>query len=585
MSVGQSGLLDNLVTQFSSALDCFRELVQNSIDAGTPAVEVWSEFERGEGHLGVISIHVDDFGEGMDEAIIDDQLTCLFSSTKEDDMTKIGKFGIGFVSVFALEPKGVLVTTGRGGQYWEIFFHEDRSFTKNTLDVPTEGTQITIFKEGNYRQYQEMVRGIYDILKRWCAHAETEVTFEDRTPPEGQWPEQRPINEPFEVSGDCMVELDDPSLGTHVVMSYSPKTFYGFYNRGLTLAQDTIGENVLDHRHPRYRHISFKVKSRYLEHTLSRETIVRDENYEKAMVILDQVANDVLFDKLLTSLEAIVARPEWVLEDIEEYIKLLGYLLQEPTSQIARIEHRKIFRQLSGQPASAINLLMWLRRDNELLFDDHRSGISDTLQAQGMPVVFGVVSHTGDDTDTRLSVVARVVGRFVSYHFERSATGRGKRLMRWALARKRTISDDVRAMFAHPEARYMPVIIQTDLTPKQAALLESANTLLGSIDTRYKSLAAFILDGPRDPFPLFVVAKKLSPLMREPIPDEILDAKRLSAAVNLQHPHFRMLVDLYPTQPQLAAYCLVKDILLDQDTRLELDLQLMIEAQSLSATA
>ena len=45
-------------------------------------------------HLG---IHVDDFGEGMDEAIIDAQLTRMFSSTKENDLTKIGKFGIGFL--------------------------------------------------------------------------------------------------------------------------------------------------------------------------------------------------------------------------------------------------------------------------------------------------------------------------------------------------------------------------------------------------------------------------------------------------------------------------------------------------------
>ena len=585
MSVGQSGLLDNLVTQFSSALDCFRELVQNSIDAGTPGVEVWAEFERGEGHLGVISIHVDDFGEGMDEAIIDNQLTCLFSSTKEDDMTKIGKFGIGFVSVFALEPKGVLVTTGRGGQYWEIFFHEDRSFTKNTLDAPTEGTQITIFKEGNYRQYQEMVRGIHAILKRWCAHAETEVTFEDRSPPEGQWAEQLLINEPFEIAGDCMVELDDPGLGTHIVMAYSPETFYGFYNRGLTLAQDSIGENVLDHRHRRYRHISFKIKSRYLEHTLARETIVRDENYEKAMVILDEVANNLLFDKLLTTIEAIVARPEWAIDDIEEYIKLMGYLFREPKAQIERIEHRKIFRQLSGQPVSAINLLTWFRRDNELLFDDHRSGVSDTLQAQGLPVVFGVVSHANDDTDARLSVVARIAGQFITSHLERSTSGRGRRLWRWAFGMERTIADDVRAMFAHPEQRYMPVIIQTDLRPAQAALLQSANNLLASVNTRYKTLAAFVLEGHRDPMPLFVVAKKISSLMREPVADELLDAKRLDAAVNIHHPHFQVLVELYPSQPQLAAYCLVKDILLDQDTLLELDLQLMTHAQKLSATA
>ena len=35
-------------------------------------------------------------GEGMNEEIIDHQLTRLFASGKAGDLTKIGKFGIGF---------------------------------------------------------------------------------------------------------------------------------------------------------------------------------------------------------------------------------------------------------------------------------------------------------------------------------------------------------------------------------------------------------------------------------------------------------------------------------------------------------
>ena len=58
-----TGLIDNLVTQFASAFDCFRELVQNSIDAGSPRVEVWTEFEAGEDHLGTIRLTVEDIGE------------------------------------------------------------------------------------------------------------------------------------------------------------------------------------------------------------------------------------------------------------------------------------------------------------------------------------------------------------------------------------------------------------------------------------------------------------------------------------------------------------------------------------------
>ena len=151
--------VENLVTQFSGALDFYRELVQNSIDAGSAAIEVWMEYEAGADDEGTIAIHVDDFGEGMNEEIIDGQLTRLFSSSKDGDLTKIGKFGIGFVSIFAPDPRAVLLHTGRGGEAWEVLFHPDRSFTKTKLETPVEGTQITLYIAGDRARYRELVGG------------------------------------------------------------------------------------------------------------------------------------------------------------------------------------------------------------------------------------------------------------------------------------------------------------------------------------------------------------------------------------------------------------------------------------------
>ena len=144
--------VENLVTQFSSALDFYRELVQNSIDAGSAAIDVWMEFlpaSDSGADEGTIVIHVDDAGEGMNEAIIDQQLTRLFASSKDGDLTKIGKFGIGFVSIFAPDPRAVLLHTGRGGEAWEVLFHPDRSFTKTRLGSPVEGTQIALYLAGD----------------------------------------------------------------------------------------------------------------------------------------------------------------------------------------------------------------------------------------------------------------------------------------------------------------------------------------------------------------------------------------------------------------------------------------------------
>jgi hypothetical protein len=58
----------------------------------------------------------------MNREIIEKQLTRLFSSAKDGDRTKIGKFGIGFVSVFAIDPHIVCVDTSRDGEHWRVLF-------------------------------------------------------------------------------------------------------------------------------------------------------------------------------------------------------------------------------------------------------------------------------------------------------------------------------------------------------------------------------------------------------------------------------------------------------------------------------
>ena len=153
--------LSNLVNQFARPLDFLRELVQNSLDAGSPRVDIWLEYmspEQGKDE-GVLSIHVDDYGDGMDEAIVDNQLTRLFASNKEDDLTKIGKFGIGFTSIFAIQPDAVLLRTGRHGESWELLFHADRSFDKVRIHEPISGTQITLYKHMEPAAVEPFVRG------------------------------------------------------------------------------------------------------------------------------------------------------------------------------------------------------------------------------------------------------------------------------------------------------------------------------------------------------------------------------------------------------------------------------------------
>ena len=357
--------LENLVNQFARPLDFLRELVQNSIDAGSPRVEVWLCYRRDGDGSGVLEIHVDDFGEGMDEHIIDNHLTRLFSSTKEDDLTKIGKFGIGFTSIFAIQPDAILMRTSRHGESWELLFHPDRSFDKIKSDKLVDGTKLTLFKRMREAEVEPFVRDCRWILGWWCEHSNTPVTFWDRT--DEQMVESEPSEDPFAAfaadaptpsSGPVQVnrplDLEGPLVarlsrdGVDAVVSYAEDPRYGFYNGGLTLVS-TRNREVLGGYEPRLAHLSFKLKSDRLEHTLTRDNVLQDEHWTKAMRVLHSCA-DQLREKLVERIgQAIDAG-----EDLEPWHAWLAKECHTPKGpeELLAFQDRPLFREIGGQPVT-----------------------------------------------------------------------------------------------------------------------------------------------------------------------------------------------------------------------------------------
>ena len=172
-AVGVEDALETLVRQFSDPLACLRELVQNSLDAGSRQIDVALSHTDG-----VMTLEVQDQGEGMDKHIIDTKLTRLFASSKEGDFTKIGRFGIGFVSVFALEPDAVVVDTGRAGEKWRVLFRKDRTFACIALEEPIAGTRVRIIKAVSSAEYDDLRTRALSVLRYWCKHVEGEISFE-----------------------------------------------------------------------------------------------------------------------------------------------------------------------------------------------------------------------------------------------------------------------------------------------------------------------------------------------------------------------------------------------------------------------
>lgn len=311
--------LDNLVNQFARPLDFLRELVQNAIDAGSPRSSIWFRFRppKKEGRAGVLEIHVDDQGEGMDESVIDNELTRMFSSSKEDDLTKIGKFGIGFTSIFAIRPDGVLLRTGRHGENWELLFHPDRSFDKVRIDEPVDGTRITLFKAMAQADVQRFVARCRWTVRYWLEHSDTPVLFGE---PDMEWdpdaatadpasgdPDDpfasfaaagpaagheagclplQPLNGPMELDAELVEEVRSGDIVG--LVGYAETPLHAFYNGGLTLVRSSGGESLGSYG-PLLGHLAFKIKSPHLEHTLTRDNVLKDQAWIEAMQAITEV--------------------------------------------------------------------------------------------------------------------------------------------------------------------------------------------------------------------------------------------------------------------------------------------------------
>jgi hypothetical protein len=380
--------LDNLVRQFARPLDCLRELVQNSIDAGSPRIEVTLSFTPADPGEGVLAIAVRDFGEGMDEHVIDNELTRMFASSKAGDLSKIGRFGIGFTSVFAIAPEVVHVTTGRHGTGWELVFHADRSFDKIELDQPHKGTCVTLFKRIPVHHLARWKQDIADALTFWCEHCAVPVLFDpsadaavdaatsaDPLDPFAAFvdePEQRlrAIHRPLDlpdVQWQVRVVLDD--IEACVGLGATPA--YRWYNGGLTLLS-TSDPACLGPFERELGHLQFKVQCRGLEHTLTRDNVIQDDQWRRVVDVLVRAA-DELEGALHLAHQDAVNRGTSLVPTLDGLARIASHTQRAPRKEV-------LVPAVHGPPV----LLMGTPAPE---CAGARSPLSDALQAVGIPVV------------------------------------------------------------------------------------------------------------------------------------------------------------------------------------------------------
>src|SRR5207237_3186432 len=96
--------------------------------------------------------------------------------SKEGDLGKIGKYGVGFVSVFALEPEEVQVETWQGGKAWLLrLFRDHRYEIEEASARRGSGTSVTLLKSMPREGFDPHALRVKASLRRWCRHAERPI--------------------------------------------------------------------------------------------------------------------------------------------------------------------------------------------------------------------------------------------------------------------------------------------------------------------------------------------------------------------------------------------------------------------------
>ncbi len=270
-----------------------RELIQNSLDAGASRVDVQMRHADG-----VLTVEVIDDGEGMDRATIEGYLLVKFRSSKEEDLTKIGKFGIGFVSLFAMRPFRVEVDTGRDGVWHRVRFGADTRWTLIEMDEPIEGTVVRLLLARDEDEAERDCERIDAAARQWCRFAEGEVYTSAEGVDAGWAP--RSIREPFRV--DAPVQVEAASDGLRVVAGPWPAATapVGLYNRGLTLWEGE--DDVLPG-------VTWRAEGRHLEHTLTRDNVIRDRHHARVMAEVRALVDTALCARVHDALGAAAGDP------------------------------------------------------------------------------------------------------------------------------------------------------------------------------------------------------------------------------------------------------------------------------------
>lgn len=284
----------HMVRQFADPLAFYRELVQNSIDAGATRIDVRLRYDR---DIDSVNVSVHDDGCGMNLETVERCLLILFRSSKDKDPTKIGKFGVGFFSIFSLSPSVVRVDTGTGeGAALRVELKPDFSY-EVTERSEMKGTTVALSLPMKLAEARSFAERSLLALERWCPHVEVQLHLLSTI--QGGDIDRR-IDKPFDLEGDCVVRVQLP--GFRAAMRLAPEGKSALYKRGILLYESP---------QPIVNGVTFKIESSALVHTVSRDNVKRDGGYQRCIEVLERAVNEQLIptaqQEAVNAMRALVA--------------------------------------------------------------------------------------------------------------------------------------------------------------------------------------------------------------------------------------------------------------------------------------
>lgn len=290
--------VDQMVRQFADELAFLRELVQNGLDADATALDVLLDHHEVDG-APVLEISVRDDGCGMDQAAMERCLLVLFRSSKEGDASRIGKFGVGFFSVFAARPDLVTVESGTDPKRPAVRLKLRPDFTwEMETAEPRRGTSVRVRVPLGERSADALAARCVARLKHWCPHIRVELTARFHGLPGRDAPVR--IDAPHAIDALVQVRAKKGEALTLVGLSESPSRRY--LNRGLLLQEEHGASD------PEERGLAWLVDAPDLHHTISRDAVVRDAALAARLKSLQALVQGPLRDAAVQAWNAAAER-------------------------------------------------------------------------------------------------------------------------------------------------------------------------------------------------------------------------------------------------------------------------------------